>query len=447
MSTQAKEVVIHAENLGKRYKLGLIYNDRLSDAITRLAMATVKRVRAKTAHNETPKDYHTNSVHPEGLDHIWALKELNFEIARGEAVGIIGHNGAGKSTLLKILTGITDPTEGRVTMKGRIASLLEVGTGFHPELTGRENIFMNGAVLGMSRDMIHQAFDSIVDFSEVGTFIDTPVKRYSSGMYVRLAFAVAAHLEPEILLVDEVLAVGDLAFQKKCLGKMNDVTRDGRTILFVSHNMAAIQQLTQRCIYLENGCMKGIGPTADIVKQYYADAQRKLTSGQPVQVSIDAFRRDEPSDVLRIRDVQINGASGVVPSFPLFETIKITLKVEVYRAVVGTLVSLRLKNDQGITVSSMLSWDQQVHIDFHPGMNQVHLTLDKTALAPGNYFGDIGIGQSDNTPVFEVLRDFPLFSVTNDNQIQHWLNRDFGTTQLSPGWQVEPPGDQPESAQ
>ncbi len=188
---------------------------------------------------------------PASKEDFWALRNVSFEVRRGEVVGIIGRNGAGKSTLLKILSRITDPTEGRVKLRGRVASLLEVGTGFHPELTGRENIYLNGAILGMSRAEIRAKFDEIVSFAEVEKFLDTPVKRYSSGMYVRLAFAVAAHLEPEILLVDEVLAVGDAAFQKKCLGKMEEVSRGGRTILFVSHQMAAVQNLCQSGILLK----------------------------------------------------------------------------------------------------------------------------------------------------------------------------------------------------
>jgi lipopolysaccharide transport system ATP-binding protein len=205
-------------------------------------------------------------------EEFWALKDISFEVAQGEAVGIIGRNGAGKSTLLKILSRITEPTEGSVRLRGRVASLLEVGTGFHPELTGRENIFLNGAILGMSRVEIKKKFDEIVAFSEVEQFIDTPVKRYSSGMYVRLAFAVAAHLEPEILIVDEVLAVGDAAFQQKCLGKMGEVsTRQGRTVLFVSHSMAAVQRLCAKCFLLGKGRLIAAGPTDVVTREYLKD--------------------------------------------------------------------------------------------------------------------------------------------------------------------------------
>jgi lipopolysaccharide transport system ATP-binding protein len=200
----------------------------------------------------------------------WALRDVSFTVAPGEVVGLVGRNGAGKSTLLKLLSRITEPTEGRAVLRGRVASLLEVGTGFHPDLTGRENIFLNGAILGMKRAEIVRKFDEIVEFSEIAGFLDTPVKRYSSGMYVRLAFAVAAHLEPEILVIDEVLAVGDAAFQKKCLGKMQDVATHGRTVLFVSHNLAAVQTLCPRAVMLEAGKVTATGPTAAVLAQYLA---------------------------------------------------------------------------------------------------------------------------------------------------------------------------------
>lgn len=198
----------------------------------------------------------------------WALKDVSFEVQKGEVIGIIGRNGAGKSTLLKILSRITPPTEGKIEMRGRVASLLEVGTGFNPELTGRENIYLNGAIMGMSKKEIAEKFDAIVEFSEIGKFLDTPVKRYSSGMYVRLAFSVAAHLDPEILIVDEVLAVGDVSFQKKCLGKMGDVAKGGRTILFVSHSMAAVEKLCHRSVLLEKGKIIAIGKTSEVIDKY-----------------------------------------------------------------------------------------------------------------------------------------------------------------------------------
>ena len=243
------EITIKAENLGKKYTIGHQTDNGNYVALRDVLMRNVQNLWSKTKNFARSKPV----VMGDTTEEFWALKDLNFEIRKGEALGIIGRNGAGKSTLLKVLSRITEPSAGRVTIKGRVASLLEVGTGFHPELTGRENIFLNGAISGMRRSEIKAKFDEIVAFAEVEKFLDTPVKRYSSGMYVRLAFAVAAHLEPEILLVDEVLAVGDMAFQKKCLGKMGDVAKEGRTILFVSHNLSTIQSLCDRAILLRDG--------------------------------------------------------------------------------------------------------------------------------------------------------------------------------------------------
>lgn len=258
------DIVIKAENLGKKYIIG-----HQSERGSYTALRDVLMQNARTLLNKT-KDLATGKpiIQGDTLEDVWALKDVNFEIRRGEAVGIIGRNGAGKSTLLKILSRITEPSSGRVTIKGRVASLLEVGTGFHPELSGRENIYLNGTILGMTRSEIKQKFDEIVAFAEVEKYLDTPVKRYSSGMYVRLAFAVAAHLEPEVLVVDEVLAVGDSQFQKKCLGKMQDIGNTGRTILFVSHNMAAIQSLCNIGILLNNGEIIVNGKIAPTMHQY-----------------------------------------------------------------------------------------------------------------------------------------------------------------------------------
>jgi lipopolysaccharide transport system ATP-binding protein len=249
---------IHIHRLGKRYRLdpsrGVKNYGTLRESLTRVAAAPIRWLRP-SASTSTSRDF-------------WALKDVSFEVARGDVVGIIGRNGAGKSTLLKILSRITRPTAGRMELRGRVGSLLEVGTGFHPELTGRENIFLNGAILGMSRREIRRNFDAIVAFAEIDPFLDTPVKRYSSGMYIRLAFAVASHLEPEILVVDEVLAVGDTRFQKKCLGRMGAVAREGRTVLFVSHNLGAITGLCRTAAWLDSGCVRALGPVRSVVDAY-----------------------------------------------------------------------------------------------------------------------------------------------------------------------------------
>ncbi len=278
----SSDIAISVENLGKRYVIshkasgGRAPYRRLSEELVDAATAPFRHLASRfksqlftfsSSPQRSGSDPHVSSF--SSLEDFWALKDVSFEVRRGEVLGIIGRNGAGKSTLLKILSRITEPTTGRIEINGRVASLLEVGTGFHPELTGRENVFLNGAILGMSRSEIRRNFDEIIAFAEVEKFLDTPVKRYSSGMYVRLAFAVAAHLEPEILIVDEVLAVGDAEFQKKCLGKMKKVAGEGRTVLFVSHTMGAISSLCSRCILMERGEAIASGTPADVISTYY----------------------------------------------------------------------------------------------------------------------------------------------------------------------------------
>jgi len=242
---------------------------------------------------------------PDETETIFAIKDISFNVKPGEVLGVIGKNGAGKSTLLKILSRITEPSGGRARINGRVGSLLEVGTGFHPELTGRENIYLSGAILGMHRVEIDRKFDEIVAFAETGKFLDTPVKRYSSGMYVRLAFAVAAHLEPEVLLVDEVLAVGDLAFQKKCLGKMGNVAQEGRTVLFVSHNMVAVQNLCNRVIWLHDGKLQGDGSTSDVISQYLSVSYKSIT--EQIWDDIETAPGNERVRIHRIRILPANG--------------------------------------------------------------------------------------------------------------------------------------------
>jgi len=289
--------MISVQGLSKRYRLGQIGAATLRETVEHW-LAGRRRAPHPTAH----------AASAPGRNEIWALRDVSFEVQQGEVLGIIGRNGAGKSTLLKILSRITEPTAGRAILRGRVASLLEVGTGFHPDLTGRENMYLNGAILGMKKAEIDRKFDEIVEFAEIGRFIDTPVKRYSSGMYVRLAFAVAAHLEPEIMLVDEVLAVGDLAFQRKCIGKMETVAKGGRTVLFVSHNMAAIKGLCSRAILLEGGRLVHDGTAAETVAAYVASVQ-KLTAEQPLATRTDR----EGGEILRFTGVVFRDAKSRAP--------------------------------------------------------------------------------------------------------------------------------------
>lgn len=298
-----KNIVIQVESLSKQYRLGSVGTGSLAHDVHR----AWHRFRGKQDPYLKISDENDRTIKSKGKhDYIWALKDINFEVEKGEALGIIGRNGAGKSTLLKILSRTTSPTVGKIKIKGRVASLLEVGTGFHPELTGRENVFLNGAILGMTKQEIKSKFDEIVDFSGVERYIDTPVKRYSSGMYVRLAFGVAAHLEPEILIVDEVLAVGDAEFQKKAMGKMQDVSgKEGRTILFVSHNLIALGNLCNQLIYLNNGTFQSYGPPQKIINQY-------LSENAANKKSIDwRDKEDGPgADGIKILQAGVSNSSG-----------------------------------------------------------------------------------------------------------------------------------------
>ncbi len=301
------DLVIDVRNLGKMYRIGATQerSDTLRDALTKGISGMFRR-----------------NLNPGGTEDFWAIKDINFQVERGEALGIIGRNGAGKSTLLKLLSRITTPTEGEIRVKGRVGTLLEVGTGFHPELSGRENIYLNGAILGMTRQEINAKFDEIVAFSEIEKFIDTPVKRYSSGMYIRLAFSVAAHLEPDILLVDEVLAVGDVAFQRKCLGKMGDIAEGGRTVIFVSHNMAAVQSMCQRGIVLNAGKTVFDDRIEPAVQHYLTMVEDHIDS------SALAERQDRVGgDLLRYSGVEFIDTQTGLPVKTLLSGQDVTIKL------------------------------------------------------------------------------------------------------------------------
>jgi lipopolysaccharide transport system ATP-binding protein len=365
------DTVIQVENLGKKYILGHQQEGHsryvaLRDVVSEGAKSVVRRLRHPGKRLPKPNQ-----------EEFWALKDISFEVKQGEVVGIIGRNGAGKSTLLKILSRITEPTEGRIKLRGRVASLLEVGTGFHPELTGRENIFLNGAILGMSRAEINRKFDEIVEFAEVSRFLDTPVKRYSSGMYVRLAFAVAAHLEPEILVVDEVLAVGDAAFQKKCLGKMGDVAKqEGRTVLFVSHNMNSVSQLTTSCIFLQKGAVISQGSSERIINEYLLEL-----SDNPLKD--DGFFEKHPS--LLETNKEIEFVRIVIDNQKQYE--KILVRIDyIVRLSVRSVIAARLETYNGTILATIRDTDLDPKLfQKMPGSYSATFSLPTNFLMPGTY--------------------------------------------------------------
>ena len=365
------EPIITVENLSKCYVIGhqASKDDGLRHALTNLLHAPKQWLAQREQRRRAT------------VEEFWALKDVSFSINRGDVVGVIGRNGAGKSTLLKILSRITEPTTGRITLDGRVASLLEVGTGFHAELSGRENIYLNGAILGMGRAEIKRKFDEIVAFSEVEKFLDTPVKRYSSGMYVRLAFAVAAHLEPEILIVDEVLAVGDQAFQKKCLGKMNEVARGGRTVFFVSHNMAVMRQLCNRGILLHHGQVKCTGDINEVMESYLAagaayDGHWQRGASVPGRdgMFIEAVRLLNPAG-------EPSGNLNYADSFT------VEIKIRANSSFTKGQVALMVLNNEGTTVFTTCNSDgAEDYLPIAMGRHTFRVTVPGKFLAPDSYF-------------------------------------------------------------
>lgn len=376
--------IIQVEGLGKKYRLHHQPRERYTTLRDTLARKVKGLLRRSHSASSTGSD-----------EDFWALKDVNFEVGQGEVVGIIGRNGAGKSTLLKILSRITEPSVGRITLRGRVASLLEVGTGFHPELTGRENIFLNGAILGMTRAEIRAKFDEIVAFAEVERFLDTPVKHYSSGMYVRLAFAVAAHLEPEILIVDEVLAVGDAQFQKKCLGRMRQVAQgDGRTVLFVSHQLATVQEICSRGIVLASGSIQKIGPIADVIGNYL----------EATATSAGILRSKYVTEAL-VTDICDQSTSSI----RFDETLVVNVSVKNNdKAELG--LNLAIRNEAGRLIC-LFSTNPHDGVRLPQKDFQLKLCLPNCRLAPGSYNIDLAI----TDPGISILEDLPAavsFAVT-----------------------------------
>ena len=388
---------ITVKGLGKRYRIGAaqtkfrygMFRDVLVDTFT-APVRYVKSLGKGTGNGSSPNNQ----------NFIWALKDVTFDLDEGKVLGIVGRNGAGKSTLLKILSRVTEPTEGTVSVRGRVGSLLEVGTGFHPELTGRENIYMNGAILGMKRSEIDAKFDEMVEFSEVAQFIDTPVKRYSSGMYLRLAFAVAAHLEPEILVVDEVLAVGDAEFQRKCLGKMNDVAQQGRTVLFVSHNMSAILRLTQEAIVLKKGQLIKRAPTPEAVDFYLASGQAESgeRSWEPDEIAASSapFR----PICLRLKD----RTGKVVDTIRSTEPVSVEWEYQLDAPVTGLRVGLYLNTMRGEYVFTAFDTDDARQYEQF-GARQAGRYVSRCTI-PADFFNEGRYSLGVNASSFGVRRYF-----------------------------------------
>lgn len=422
-----EDIAIKIENVKKRYRLGAIGGGTLQGDL----QSWWARKRGKEDPNsKVGQDvYQKNEI-------FWALKGINLEIRKGEALGIIGANGAGKSTLLKILSRVTAPTEGTVKIKGRISSMLEVGTGFHGELTGRENIYLNGAILGMSRAEVNEKMEQIIDFSECREFIDTPVKRYSSGMYVKLAFAVAAHLDAEIMIMDEVLAVGDMKFQEKCLSKMVDIARnEGRTILYVSHNMNTIRQLCSRCICLEKGSIFYDGPVEQAIKLYMGNVQK---SGPFFEFDKEAQLKADDGRCLLLESLQANEQENTV--FGLADKVSFDLKMKGLRDETDMYLRLVIRYADGNPIAMVTSEntfgckkDEETTIKF---------LLDLDSLAPGQYAIQFIISKINAYGTFEncggtdkSFENAFCFEITGSdkfNQNMEWLHKYWGHTYLKP---------------
>jgi ABC-type polysaccharide/polyol phosphate transport system ATPase subunit len=426
--SKKEETIIEVKHLSKQYKIGMDRTYKtLCDSFTSFIKNPLKSLKNKQKLN----------------DSFWALKDVNFEINRGEVVGIIGRNGAGKSTLLKILSRITYPTEGEVRMYGRVGSLLEVGTGFHPELTGRENIYFNGAILGMKKKEIEEKFDEIVKFSGVEKFLDTPVKRYSSGMNVRLAFSVAAHLDPEILVVDEVLAVGDAAFQKKCLGKMEEVAEGGRTVLFVSHNMAAIQNLCSQAFLLDHGAIVKEGELDDVIGYYLSNPHNMGTMVEDNGV-FDLSERTNPYNKGKpiIKKIILAGSDNIPRNtFLTGERIKIAILVDSLSEHEGSEIGVIFKSEYGQWISSASTWMCTTKIE-NPrrSIEWVILEVNRLFLTPGKWGLYISSTKHIAGVYLDKIDDSLFFNVEGSNfyGTGQLITKEYGLFCMDFTWKIIP---------
>lgn len=418
------DIAISAQNIGKKYFLRhqnaqarryVTLRDTIADKVRRLWPFSPRDVAANQSKREE----------------FWALKDVDFEVRRGEVLGVVGRNGAGKSTLLKVLSRITAPTTGRIEIEGRVASLLEVGTGFHPELTGRENVFLNGAILGMTRREIKERFDEIVSFAEVEKFLDTPVKRYSSGMYVRLAFAVAAHLQPEVLIVDEVLAVGDMEFQKKCIGRMQSVSRDeGRTVLFVSHNLQTVRQLCDRVLLLQNGQAAFIGdPHAGISRYLHQEG-----SGFSEAIDLETYPRQAPPEGARLISIAFVDEQGQ-PANRLHQqdSLHVEVKIRVDRPLKRLDIPMAVTHAEGMRVFSETYSDQFEKLNLEKGEYSVRFILPLRFLKLESYFLTVALIE-DGRPSDQV-DGLPLPEIFNEQADPHLESHRWGVVRLPVEWQ------------
>lgn len=432
--------MISCEGLSKLYRIGL-KEQRSATLVGAMAdfvrspVGNFRKLRSLTNISESEAD---------NADVIWALRDISFEVEEGEVLGVIGANGAGKSTLLKVLSGITEPSSGRAKIFGRIASLLEVGTGFHPELTGRENTYLNGTILGMKKLEIDRKFDEIVAFSGIEKFIDTPVKRYSSGMKVRLGFAVAAHLEPEILLIDEVLAVGDAIFQKKCIGKMGEVARAGRTVLFVSHNMSAIARLCSRALLLSKGMVVEDGEASQVVSDYLANSGE-----EPAQVSWDDLEKAPGDEVARIRAIRVYSDTRDKSPFPIDEPLRLEVDYSILQQGVRVYVAVRVTDPAGSFVITSIN-APQASIGEDPyfcqplarGLYRTRCIIPAEVLNDIRYQLSVSVVEAPPPTVHAEVNDSITFSILDTGNMRvSWLpNRWPGTVRMRLKWETSRSG-------
>ncbi len=408
--------VICVENLSKQYSIGDAQKSytMLGEHLVDFVSSAFKSLKGNNNHEKTS---------------VWALSDVNFQVNEGEVLGFVGRNGAGKSTLLKIISRITKPTTGRIELFGRVGSLLEVGTGFHPELTGRENIFLNGTILGMKYREVARKFDEIVAFSEIEQFLDTPVKHYSSGMYTRLAFAVAAHLEPEILIVDEVLSVGDTKFQKKCLGKMEEISHEGRTVLFVSHDMAVVRQLCDKAILLDHGKICGAGAAAAVLSQYIKMNEEFVSEKIISEYGIELCN-------INLRDLK----TGEMTISPIFnQSYDLNVEINAHQPLTDAAIYFRLYDEFGILVSSISTFEEGVEPFLLSGTMNISFPLPKIQLFPGNYNVSLIVSRFNDKDYLNAERCFS-FEVQPAvvNNAAWAYNKTDGLVRISDGCKISP---------